>query len=233
MMAVAGRVSRALPAVASLRDGLRPPWTPVPPPLLLVEGAAPGAGPGAAGRLARARPRPQAGGRLRGAAGPGWARPRLGGHQAGGVGRACPGASSFGKGAARLVMMAAPGWASRALPAVASLRDGLRPPWTPVPPPLLPVEGAAPGAGPRGSTGCWSRSAPGRRPVGRCGTRSLRDGPGPGSAAARPVGCGARSLRDGPGTGQAAAGCGPRGPLGGPRPAQRPQTGGRGAVRSG
>ncbi len=81
MMAVPGRASRALPAVASLRDGLRPPLTPVPPPLLLVEGAAPGAGPGAAGRLARARPRLQAGGRLLGAVSPGWARLRLSGHR--------------------------------------------------------------------------------------------------------------------------------------------------------
>ncbi len=46
-----------------------------------LRGRPPGRGPGAACRLARVRPRPQAGGRLLGAVSPGWARLRLSGHR--------------------------------------------------------------------------------------------------------------------------------------------------------
>ncbi len=47
----------------------------------LLRGRPPEPGPGTADRLARARPRPQAGEWLRGAVSPGWARPRLSGRQ--------------------------------------------------------------------------------------------------------------------------------------------------------
>ncbi len=152
-----------------------------------------------------------------------------------------------------VVMMAAPGRASRALPTVASLRDGLRPPLTPVPPPLLLVEGAAPGAGPRErlSVGPGPPPAAGRWAVtgrGRLGMGSApaQRPPGGGWCAiasvwARPRLSGHRvvgdapSARDGPGSGSAATGwwVARRRDRPGMGPAKRPQAGGQDATRGG